>query len=141
MTVIDLPYLTEECEAVNKSTFNLPPNAQIVLTALQDSPRPMKAYTILETLRDEGINAPMTVYRALDRLVAEGLVRKIDSLNAYIALPQPVTEPVVLIVCRECQSVKIQPIDDTGAKWLQSLGVDGCAVSIEAQGDCHSTFM
>ncbi len=52
--------------------------------------KPMGAYDILERLRGErGAVAPPTVYRALDFLLAHGLVHRIESLNAYVGCPHP----------------------------------------------------
>ena len=46
---------------------------------------PVKAYDILDILRSERSSAaPPTVYRALEFLLAQGLVHKIESLNAYL---------------------------------------------------------
>jgi Fur family zinc uptake transcriptional regulator len=45
----------------------------------------MTAYQILDAVRAQGITAPPTVYRALNRLVDEGLAHRVESLNAYVA--------------------------------------------------------
>lgn len=45
----------------------------------------MTAYEILDALRDQGLRAPPTVYRALDYLVKKGFVHRIESLNAFAA--------------------------------------------------------
>jgi len=63
-------------------------NDSTVLACLRQQSGPMKAYDLLESLRGEGINAPMTVYRALSRLTGHGLVKKIESINAFYAIPE-----------------------------------------------------
>ena len=50
----------------------------------------VKAYDVLERLgRAPGAAKPPTVYRALDFLMAHGLVHRLESLNAYVGCPQP----------------------------------------------------
>ena len=54
---------------------------RLVLTAEQ----PMGAYALLDKLRDErGVAAPPTVYRALDFLLEQGLIHKLERLNAFL---------------------------------------------------------
>ncbi len=55
-----------------------------VYGALRSAGAPMTAYQILDAVRDQGITAPPTVYRALARLVDEGLAHRVESLNAYV---------------------------------------------------------
>jgi Fur family zinc uptake transcriptional regulator len=56
-----------------------------VLELVWKNHEPVKAYDILEILKTEKKGAaPPTVYRALDFLLQEGFVHKIESLNAYI---------------------------------------------------------
>ena len=51
-------------------------NETIIFEALSRSKRPMKAYALLDLLRERGVKAPMTVYRALDTLMEKGCVKK-----------------------------------------------------------------
>ena len=53
----------------NKKNQILTKNQRIVLNLLQDSGEPLKAYFILDSLKKEGLNSPLQVYRALDKLV------------------------------------------------------------------------
>lgn len=51
---------------------------------------PVGAYAVLEHLHRDGRRAaPPTVYRALDFLVAHGLVHRVESLNAYVGCADP----------------------------------------------------
>src|SRR6201991_4790377 len=57
-----------------------------VLGALLSSHRPLGAYEIIDELaKSMPRPAPITVYRALDFLMANGLVHRIESRNAYLA--------------------------------------------------------
>ena len=58
-------------------------NQQLVLEALRQADKPLGAYELLRRLRGLGVYAPLQVYRALDRLIAEGIVHKIESVSAY----------------------------------------------------------
>ncbi len=60
-------------------------NQLLVLDVLQEAQRPLSAYAILDRLRTKGMRAPLQVYRALDVLMARGLVHRLESLNAFIA--------------------------------------------------------
>ena len=50
--------------------MRLTKNQKIVLDVLYKSNEPLKAYTILDQTKKEGLKAPTQVYRALDRLIA-----------------------------------------------------------------------
>ncbi|MEM9421295.1 MAG: transcriptional repressor [Pseudomonadota bacterium] len=117
---------------------SLPQNARNVLEVLRKLERPVKAYGLLELLHDKGIHAPMTVYRALDRLIAEGLVRKIESLNAFMALPAFTEMPVAFVICRQCWRTRTEDLDDCTKGWLNSIGADADDSYIEVYSDCYS---
>jgi Fur family zinc uptake transcriptional regulator len=70
---------------VSEKIKELSPHSRKVLELLSKSARPLSAYDILDRLRRHGIKAPPTVYRALDVLVARGLVHRLESLNAFVA--------------------------------------------------------
>ncbi len=56
-----------------------------IMGALSEATRPLSAYDLLDRLRPTGVAAPLTVYRALDKLLASGKVHRIESLNAFVA--------------------------------------------------------
>lgn len=56
-----------------------------IMGALAEAPRPLSAYDLLDRLRPTGVVAPLTVYRALDKLIKSGKVHRIESLNAFVA--------------------------------------------------------
>lgn len=70
------------------------------------------AYEILATLgRDGRTPAPISVYRALDFLVAHGLVHRLATQNAFIACSRPsAPHRPQLLVCDRCRT--IAEIDD-----------------------------
>lgn len=75
-----------------------------VLELVWSSHQPRGAYAILEDLSKDGKRvAPLTVYRALDFLLEQGLVHRIESLNAFVGCPQPGTSHTgQFLVCERC---------------------------------------
>ena len=65
-----------------------------VLEIIWSSATPLGAYTILDVLRDDGRQgAPPTVYRALDFLLAQGLIHRLASLNVFTGCRRPGSHP------------------------------------------------
>ena len=64
----------------------------------------VKAYQVLADLqRERGIAAPPTVYRALDFLLEQGLIHRINVLNAFIGCPSPtIKHQSHFLICRHC---------------------------------------
>ena len=60
-------------------------HASNIMGELAASRRPLSAYDLLDRLRPTGVAAPLTVYRALDKLIKSGKVHRIESLNAFVA--------------------------------------------------------
>lgn len=77
-----------------------------VLELIWRSHEPVGAYALLERLaRERGRVAPPTVYRALDFLIAHGLVHRIASRNAYIGCAHPDRDHIgQFLVCSACGS-------------------------------------
>lgn len=73
---------------------------------------PVRAYDILDRLRDERSNAaPPTVYRALDFLLEQGLVHRIESLNAYVGCAVSHRGHCAqFLICRDCG--RVAELDD-----------------------------
>src|SRR5512134_33218 len=64
----------------------LTPTRRQVLEVLLESHKPLGAYEIIDRAARHGTrHAPITVYRALDFLIENGLAHRIESRNAYIA--------------------------------------------------------
>ncbi len=79
-------------------------NQKSVLDALRDAERPLTAYDLIDVLRDQGITSPPTVYRALGRLTDDGLVHRLESLNAFVACRSGGghEEAAIFTICTEC---------------------------------------
>ncbi|NYT64644.1 transcriptional repressor [Alcaligenaceae bacterium] len=85
----------------------LTPIRRQVLEILLTQHRSLKAYELLDLIRDAQPGAaPPTVYRALDFLVEQGLVHRLDAINAWSACMDAAGEPHdLLVVCTRCGSV------------------------------------
>ena len=114
-----------------------------VLELIWGSHEPVKAYDILNKLRDEHAgSAPPTVYRALDFLQAEGMVHKIESLNAYVGCGDPDDRHnSQFLICTGCGAVAemdnaevTQLLDDKA----QQLGFHIDFQMIEIKGLCSA---
>ena len=79
-----------------------------VLRALVAQHRPLGAYEIIEAMAGQGPRpAPITVYRALDFLIANGLVHRIESRNAFLACAHDHDQAsaVAFLICEDCGTV------------------------------------
>jgi len=90
----------------------LTPTRRRVLDALAASHQPLGAYDVIDRLAERGPRpAPITVYRALDFLVENGLVHRIESRNAFVACinPHDTGAIVVFLTCEACGTVGEAP--------------------------------
>lgn len=85
----------------------LTPIRRKVLELLLAHGRSMKAYELLESMRAIHPGAaPPTVYRALDFLMDEGLIHRLDAVNAWSACHDAAGAPHdLLVVCTACGAV------------------------------------
>ena len=125
--------------AANPRVEALRHNERLVFNALSDSETPQKAYDLLDKLQDDGLRAPMTIYRALEALIAKGCVRKIESLNAFAAIREDHADCVLaFLICRDCMRVREVPLDRQQVAGLFApLSVSSEDVRIEVMSDCE----
>jgi Fur family zinc uptake transcriptional regulator len=123
--------------------LRLTPIRKQVLEALYTTHRPMSAYDVIDGLAAMGIKrlAPVTIYRALDFLMAEGFVHRLASHNAFIACPfrHSQEDLVVFMICEACggvDEITSEPLSSV----LQTIADDyhftPRARVIELQGRC-----
>ena len=87
---------------------NLSKNQLIVLETIRKAKKPLKAYSILSSVKKKGINAPPQVYRALEKLVEIGLIHKIESKNAFVACKNSnceISNTTAFSICEKCEKV------------------------------------
>jgi len=113
-----------------------------VLELVWQSHKPLGAYTLMEMLAQASTRrvAPPTVYRALDFLLDEGLIHRINSLNAFIGCPSPNQKHQShFLICQNCNvAVELdnsqlnQSIFDAAA----NAGFSVASHSVEINGLC-----
>lgn len=94
-------------ELCNKSGQRLTVLRRKVLELIWQSHRPAKAYDILDNIGDVASAKPPTVYRALDFLLENGLIHKLNSLNAYVGCSHPKAHhECYFLVCSRCSDIE-----------------------------------
>lgn len=120
----------------------LTPIRERVLNFVWASHRPRGAYDILDDLAQaEGKRvAPLTVYRALDFLVEQGLVHRIESLNAYVGCTDPgQSHGGQFVVCQRCGTateLNDPRITRTVSEGARELGFTVHRQTVEILGTC-----
>lgn len=110
-----------------------------VLDALERAEGPQSAYALLEAVANSGIRAPVQVYRALDKLVAAGLVHKVESLNAFIACADHEKGHwAAFTICNNCGTVDEVPVvrPERLTSGLETGHFDVKSGQIEMRGLC-----
>ncbi len=119
----------------------LTPIRRQVLEILLTQHRSLKAYELLDLIRvvQPGA-APPTVYRALDFLVEQGLVHRLDAINAWSACMDAAGEPHdLLVVCTRCGAVAELSDPDLKHQLAQKVANTGFVLSsheTELRGLC-----
>lgn len=116
-----------------------------VLEVIWREHKPIGAYQILDILRSERSGdtrraEPPTVYRALEFLLENGLVHRIESQNAYVGCCYPNRQhDGVFLICQTCGTAGEVPspaINDALANIANESGFSLNAISLEAIGEC-----
>lgn len=99
----------------------LTPQRRTVLELLCESNTSLSAYEILDRMRGTIRNpAPPTVYRALDFLLEQGLVHKLESLHAFVGCSHPEhPHSSQFLICGDCGEVS-EMENDAIVQCLQS---------------------
>jgi Fur family zinc uptake transcriptional regulator len=120
----------------------LTPMRRHVLEVLAASHKPVGAYEIIDAVAARGPRpAPITIYRALDFLTAQGLVHRIESRNAFLACinNHASDAPVIFLICEQCGAVGEAPsaaVTDSLNAAAKSAGFAPKSRVIEITGVC-----
>jgi Fur family transcriptional regulator, zinc uptake regulator len=113
---------------------------KIIVEALRGAGRPVSAYELIEQVRGHGVTAPPTVYRALQRLIEDGLAHRLESLNAFVACNHP-HHPgkAVFAICDACGAVT--EFDSASAiktlqTWAKRNTFQVRSMTLELRGRC-----
>jgi Fur family transcriptional regulator, zinc uptake regulator len=115
-----------------------------VLGLILDRDAPTGAYELLDQLRSTRDSAaPPTVYRALDFLLEQGLIHKLERLSAYVGCiaDDDHDHAAQFLICRSCG--KVTEIEDHDLSHAlndaaKRLGFTVGKATIEAEGQCAS---
>ena len=130
--------------ACGERGLRLTPIRARVLGLVAEAGKPIKAYDLLEQVRvgeGAGAAAPPTVYRALDFLLANGFIHKLESINAFVAChhPNAAQHSVPFLICDRCHSAT--ELEDAGIvesldAAARALGFAPQAQTLEVHGLC-----
>jgi len=87
--------------------LNLTPARLRVLELVWAGHEPVKAYDIIDKFaKGPHATKPPTVYRALDFLLEHGFIHRIESKNAFVGCPRPITKHEgKFFICEACNRV------------------------------------
>ncbi|MGP1665096.1 MAG: transcriptional repressor [Rhodanobacter sp.] len=121
--------------------LRLTPLRKEVLELVAASNKPVKAYDLLDLLREKhGNAAPPTVYRALDFLLENGFIHKLASINAFVSCHHPAeAHQVPFLICDSCfgaQEVCDERVAELIEAQAEALGFQPQAQTLEVHGIC-----
>jgi Fur family zinc uptake transcriptional regulator len=138
----DAPDMLARAEALCRERgLQFTPLRRDVLEAVAESDKAQGAYDIAERLSAPGKRvAPVSVYRALDFLMEQGLVHRIASRNAFIPCAHGhAPGGVIFLICRSCGAVdEASSADVEGGleRTLERAGFTPTHSILEVEGDC-----
>lgn len=120
-----------------------------VLRLVLESPHPIGAYALLDRLRgDRAGAAPPTVYRALEFLQEQGLVHRVERLNAFVGCTGPEARhacghghdhPHQFLICGGCGAT-LEICDEGVAaavrRAAEAVGFVAGRTTVEVEGRC-----
>ncbi|NJD07780.1 MAG: transcriptional repressor [Methylococcaceae bacterium] len=120
----------------------LTPVRRKVLELIWESHRAVKAYDLLERIRPFDFAAkPATVYRALDFLRENGLIHRVESLNAFVGCNcSEISHDQLLLICNACHEIEERPALEVMAALAGEVDIAGFTVhrkAIEVHGLCR----
>ncbi len=112
-----------------------------VLELVWSSHKPVGAYALLDALRNEDLgSAPPTVYRALDFLIENGLIHRIERMNAFVGCSHPGEQHRgFFLICGECGNAEELESDNVAQSIASSASRRGFAardMTLEVTGTC-----
>ena len=113
-----------------------------VLALVLHAPGPVTAYALLDQLRGtRWMAAPPTVYRALDFLLAQGLIHKVERLNAFIGCDEggAHSHAAQFLICRSCgavDEVDDHAVTDALGHVAAAKGFTPAHATVEVEGTC-----
>jgi len=119
----------------------LTPIRHQVLELIWDSHKAVKAYELLDRIKPlQNAAKPATIYRALDFLIEQGLIHRVESLNAFVGCScSEHQHELLLLICKHCHEVEERPapkVMEALSQEFSQAGFVAHSKAIEAQGIC-----
>lgn len=136
-------FVREVERASKERGLRLTPMRKEVLELIAAERKPVKAYDLLDRLRqNHGNAAPPTVYRALDFLLENGFIHKLESINSFVSCHHPAdAHQVPFLICDICSSAQ-EVCDERVAEVIEAqalaLGFRPQAQTLEVHGVCKN---
>ena len=127
--------------ACEERGLRLTPLRLRVLELIAAQSRPVKAYDLLDRLKDEHTSAaPPTIYRALDFLLENGFIHKLESINSFVGCHHPnEAHQVPFLICDVCAGAA-EICDERVSRLLneqaRDRGFRARAQTLEVHGVC-----
>jgi Fur family zinc uptake transcriptional regulator len=134
-------FVREVSRVSEERGLRLTPLRMEVLELVAAADKPVKAYDLLDRLRERhGNAAPPTVYRALDFLLEQGFIHKLSSINAFVSCHHPAeAHQVPFLICDVCSGAE-EVCDPRVAELIEAqakaLGFRAQAQTLEVHGVC-----
>jgi Fur family zinc uptake transcriptional regulator len=115
-----------------------------VLRLILQAGEPVGAYALLDGLRElTGGGKPPTVYRALDFLLAQGLIHRVERLNAFVGCHDEAghAHAAQFLICRDCgraTEIEDAAVESAIARAAAAAGFRPARVTVEVDGVCSA---
>ena len=139
---VDLEKVLSQAELLcRERSARLTHQRRLVLEILWQRAKPMGAYDILDALRQQLPSAkPATVYRALDFLLEQGLIHRLETMNAFVSCTHPESpHESQFLICKDCgevEELEDRGIDKTLGKAERACGFQAEDRVVEVKGRC-----
>lgn len=115
-------------------------NEKLVWEVLTAGNGPLKAYEILDILKEEGVRAPMTVYRALDGLEEKGFIHKLEGMNSFLPCnhdgPHAIQAFLVCVKCSKVEEIDLDSVAPSLAPVAREARFVMHTARLEVKGNC-----
>ncbi|MGR8929438.1 MAG: transcriptional repressor [Gammaproteobacteria bacterium] len=127
----------------SKRGVQLTPIRHKILELILTSHKAIKAYDLLDQIRPINDAAkPSTVYRALDFLLEQGLIHRVESLNAFVGCHSSGTRhDQVLLICTVCRNIEERAapnVFNAVSNEMKNAAFSPQRKTIEIQGLCKN---
>jgi Fur family zinc uptake transcriptional regulator len=141
---LDLHLVKQIEEICSARGVRLTTQRKRVFELICESPKASSAYELLEDLKQSEPQAkPPTVYRALDFLLEQGFIHRVESTNSYIQCVSCNAHKHFshLLICDKCGSVIELQDDSLVALLAKNAEAHGFTINnhvIESHGTCQA---